>query len=81
MTSKRHHFLIDEFVLLGNLRRAVEHQHLAEEPVFEQYKVLVPGLQLVQYLVDFEGHAEPEIVEQRFGDPTLLGRIIRRLVL
>ena len=44
------------------------------------YEVLVPGLQLVQYLVDFEGHAEPEIVEQRFSDPTLGGRIVRRSV-
>ena len=40
-------------------------EHLAEETVLEQYKMLVLGVQLVEHLVDFEGHAETEIVEQR----------------
>src|SRR5215472_4204666 len=76
----RHHLLIDEFVFLGDLRRAVEHQHFAEEAILEQYKMLVLGLQLIEHPINLEGHAESEIVEKRFGDPALLGRVMRRLV-
>src|ERR1700751_1088144 len=76
----RHHLLIDEFVLFGDLRRAVEHQHLAEEPMLEQYEMLVLSLQLIQHPVDFKGHAKSEIVEQRFRYPALPGQIVARFV-
>ncbi len=69
----RHHLLVDEFVALGDLGGAVEHQHLAEERVLEQHEVLMLGLHLVEHLVDLEAHAETEIVEQRLGNPALLG--------
>ncbi len=69
----RHHLLVDELVLLGDLGGAVEHEHLAEERMLEQHEVLVLGLQLVEHLVDLESHAETEIVEQRLGNPALLG--------
>jgi hypothetical protein len=68
----RHHLLVDELVLLGNLRRAVQHEHLAEEAVLEQHQVLMLGLQFVEYLLDFKGHAKAEIVEQRLRNPALL---------
>ena len=69
----RHHLLVDEFVALGDLGGAVEHQHLAEERLLEQHQVLVLGLRLVEHLVDPVAHAEAEVVEQRLGDPALLG--------
>ena len=39
-----HHLLIDIFVTIGDLGRAVQHHHLAEELVLEQHQVLLPGL-------------------------------------
>ena len=68
-----HHLVIDELVARGDLRRAVEHQHLAEELVLEQHQMLVLGLRLVEHPLDLEGHAEAEIVEQRLGNPAFLG--------
>src|SRR5262249_23832289 len=76
----RHHLLIDEFVFLGDLRRAVEHQHFAEESILEQYKMLVLSLQFIEHPINLKGHAESEIVEKRFGHPALRGRVMRRLV-
>ncbi len=72
----RHHLLVDEFVFLGNLGGAVEHQHLAEEQLLEQDQVLVLGLHFVKHLVDPKAHAEAEIVEQGFGNPALRGHHI-----
>ena len=72
----RHHFLVDELVLLGDLRRAIEHEHLAEEAVLEQHKVLMLGVQLVKHLVDFEGHAKTEVVEQCLWNPARVGRFL-----
>ena len=68
-----HHLVIDELVARGDLRGAVEHQHLAEVLLLEQHEVLVLGLLLVEHLVDREGHAEAEVVEQGLGDPALVG--------
>ena len=68
----RHHLLVDEFVLLGDLGGAIEHQHLAEKRLLEQHQMLVLGLHFVEHLVDLKGHAETEIVEQRLGNPALL---------
>ena len=69
----RHHLVIDELVLGGDLGRAVEHQHLAEELVLEQHQVLVLGLHLVEHALDLVGHAEALGIEQRLGNPALLG--------
>src|SRR5215213_5126370 len=68
----RHHLVIDEFVTRGDLRCAIEHQHLAEMLMLEQHQVLVIGVLLVQHLLDRITHAETEIVEQRFGQPAFL---------
>jgi hypothetical protein len=68
----RHHLLVDELVALRDLGGAVEHQHFADIGLLEQHQMLVLGLQLVEHLVDREGHAEAEIVEQRLGKPALL---------
>ena len=68
-----HHLVIDELVGGRDLRRAVEHQHLAEELVLEQDEMLVLGLQLVDHPLDLVGHAEAELVEQRLGNPAFLG--------
>jgi hypothetical protein len=68
-----HHLVIDELVARGDLRGAVEHQHLAEVLLLEQHEVLVLGLLLVKHLVDREGHAEAEVVEQRLGKPAFVG--------
>ena len=54
----RHHLVIDELVLGGDLGRAIEHQHLAEELVLEQHQMLVLGLHLVEHPLDLVGHAE-----------------------
>ena len=67
----RHHLLIDEFVALGDLGGAVEHQHLAEEWLLEQHEMLVRGVRFVEHLVDPVAHAKAEVVEQRLGDPSL----------
>ena len=75
----RHHFLIDEFVFLADLGRAIEHQHLAEERLLEQDEMLVRGLLLVEHSVGLIGHAEAERIEQRLGDPALLGQSFRQL--
>ena len=51
-----------------------EHQHLI---LFEQQyfgKMLMLGLHLIEHLVDLEGHAEAEVIEQRLGNPALLGQ-------
>ena len=69
----RHHLVVDEFVLGGDLGRAVEHQHLAEELVLEQHQMLVLGLHLVEHLLDLEGHAEAFGIEQGLGNPAFLG--------
>ena len=69
----RHHLLIDEFVALGDLGCAVEHQHLAEERLLEQHEMLVLGLRFVEHLVDPVAHAKAEVVEQRLGNPALFG--------
>ena len=75
-----HHLVIDELVARGDLRGAVQHQHLAEVLLLEQHEVLVRGLLLVQHLVDREGHAEAEVVEQGLGKPAFVGhgRLISR---
>ncbi len=65
----RHHLLVNELVLLGDLGGAVEHEHLAEERLLEQHQMLVLGLHLVEHLVDLKRHAEAEFVEQRLGNP------------
>ena len=62
-----HHLVVDELVLGGDLGRAVEHQHLAEERVLEQDEVLMLRLHLVDHTLDLEGHAKAEVVEQRLG--------------
>ncbi len=69
----RHHFLIDEFVPCGNLGRAVDHQHFAEERLFKQHQMLMCGLRLVKELVDAIADAKAEFVEQCLGDPALVG--------
>ena len=69
----RHHLMVDELVLAGDLRGSVEHQHLAEERMLEQNEMLVRGLHLVDHPLDLVGHAEAEIVEQRFGNPAFFG--------
>ncbi len=69
----RHHLVIDELVLGGDLRGTVEHQYLAEELVLEQHKVLVLGLHFVEHPVDLVGHAEALRIEQGLGNPAFLG--------
>ena len=69
----RHHLVVDELVLGGDLGRAVEHQHLAEEFVLEQHQMLVLGLHLVEHALDLVGHAEALGIEQRLGNPAFLG--------
>ena len=69
----RHHLVVDEFVARGDLRRAVQHQHLAEELMPEQHEVLMLGLHFVQHPLDRVGHAKAELVEQRLGNPAFLG--------
>ncbi len=68
----RHHFLVDEFVPLGDLGGAIEHEHFAEIGLLEQDQVLVVGLQFIEHPVDLKAHAEAEIVEQGFRNPALL---------
>ena len=68
-----HHLVIDELVPGGDLGGAVEHQHLAEQLVLEQYQMLVLGRELVEHPLDRERHAKAELVEQGFGDPALRG--------
>src|SRR5262249_22865072 len=68
-----HHLVVDELILAGDLRRAVEHQHLAEERVLEQHEMLVRGLQLVDHPLDLVGHADTDVIEQRLGNPAFFG--------
>src|SRR5262249_20718519 len=63
------HLVIDELVRGRNLSCAIEHQHLSEERMLEQNEMMVLGLYLVEHPLDFIGHAETEVVEQRFGNP------------
>ena len=65
----RHHLVIDELVRGGDLGGAVQHQHFAEMLLLEQDQMVVAGLLLVEHPLDLEGHAEAEIVEQRFRNP------------
>ena len=67
----RHHFLVDEFVSLGDLGGAVEHQHLAEEWLLEQHEMLVRRARFVEHLVGPVAHPKAEVVEQRLRDPSL----------
>src|SRR5215510_10802742 len=64
-----HHLVIDELVRGRDLSGAIEHQHLAEEGMLKQNEMLVLGLYLVDHALDLIGHAETEVVEQRFGNP------------
>jgi hypothetical protein len=68
-----HHLLIDVFVAAGDLGRAIEHQHLAEELVLEQDEILMFGLAFVENTADLVAHAEAERIEQRLRNPALLG--------
>src|SRR5499427_959341 len=68
-----HHLVVDELIGAGDLGRAVEHQHLAEEWVLEQHEMLVLGLQLVDHPFDLVGHADADVIEQRLGNPAFFG--------
>ena len=74
----RHHLVIDELVLAGDLRSAVQHQDLAEELVLEQDQMLVLGLHLIDHPLGRIGHAEIEVVEQGLGNPAFRGHGVRR---
>ena len=69
----RHHLVVDELVLRGDLGGAVQHQDFAEMLLLEQDQMVVAGLLLVEHPFDLEGHAEAKIVEQRFRDPAFCG--------
>ena len=69
----RHHLVIDELVLAGDLRGAIEHQTLPKNLCSKQDEMLVLGLRLVEHPLDRIGHAEAEIIEERLGNPALRG--------
>ena len=74
-----HHLVIDELVARGDLRRTVEHQHLAEELVLEQHQVLMRGLRLVEHALGRVAHAKAFRVKQRLGNPASFrhGRLLQ----
>src|SRR5207248_201286 len=67
------HLMVDELVSAGDLGRPIQHQYFSEESVLEQDEMLVLGARFVEHPIDFVGHAEAELVEQRFGHPALAG--------
>src|SRR5262249_24391990 len=68
-----HHLVVDELIGAGDLGRAVEHEHLAEERMLEQHEMLVLGLLLVDHPLDLIGHADADVIEQRLGNPAFVG--------
>ncbi len=65
----RHHLVIDELVLLGELDDAVEHHHPSEGRVLENDQVLEPGVTLIEHGVAFQAAAEMRV--ERLIDPAL----------
>ena len=61
------HLVVDIFIRLGGLDRAVQGEHPAEQPVLENREFLAPGMLPVQEPVDGQGLADA--VMQRFVEP------------
>ena len=68
-----HHLVVDKLIRSRDLRRAIEHQDLAEEGVLEQDEMLMLGMRLIDDPLGLIGHAEAEVVEQRLGNLAFSG--------